>query len=50
MLDFDSQDIRDAVVVRAVSKTKRDIMASIAVFAESGPTRGTDYYLLTGNK
>jgi hypothetical protein len=50
MLDFDSQDIRDAVAVRIASKTKRDIMASIAVIAEFGPIRGTDYHLLTGNK
>jgi hypothetical protein len=42
MLDFDGQDIRDAVVVRIASKAKRDIMASIAVIAEFGPTQGAD--------
>jgi hypothetical protein len=50
VLDFDSQDIRDAVAERISSKAKRDIVASITVIAEFGPTRGTDYYLLTGNK
>jgi hypothetical protein len=44
MLGFDSQDIRDAVVVEIGSKAKRGSMASIAVIAKFGPTRGTNYY------
>jgi hypothetical protein len=44
MLGFDSQDIRDAVAVGIASKAKRGGMASIAVIAKFGPTRGTNYY------
>jgi len=50
MLEFDSQDIRDPVAVGIASKAKRDTVASIAVIAEFGPTRGTNYHLLTRNQ
>jgi hypothetical protein len=44
MLGFDSQDIRDAIAVGIASEAKRGSMASIAVIAKFGPTRGTNYY------
>jgi hypothetical protein len=49
-VDFNGQHIRDAVAVGTASKTNGDVMASIAVIKEFGPTRGTHYHVLTADK
>jgi hypothetical protein len=50
MLNFEDQDIRDAVAVGTTGETKRDVTASITITTEFGPAGGTNYRLFPVNK
>jgi len=50
MLNFNNQDICDAITPGTSSEAKRDVAVGIAEITKFGPTGGTNYYLLTTSK